>query len=83
MIPQEQIDQKADENEMMGNLANDSTDLTLKTPFLKGRKNSFYPFDGRERIEIIVSILRKEIDFENMTAQGVIVAHFPLHKDSP
>ena len=58
MIPPEIIDQKAEEIEMMGNLANDSTDLPIKTPFLEGRKNSFYPFDGRERIEIIVSILR-------------------------
>ena len=55
----------------------------IKTPFIKGRKKSYYKFDGRERIEIIISILREEIDFENLIAQGVIEAHFPMHKEEP
>jgi hypothetical protein len=39
-------------------------------------------FDSRERIETILKILEKEIDFENFVQQGVILDHFPLHKNN-
>ena len=67
----------------MGNLSHSGSDLVIKAPFKVDRKSLFNIFDGRERIETIDIILRKEIDFENFVLQGVIQEHFPLHKQEP
>jgi hypothetical protein len=63
----------------MGNISHSGSDLVIKTPFKRDKKNQFNMFDSRERIETIISILREEIDFENFVQQGVILNHFPMH----
>jgi hypothetical protein len=75
------IDEHAEKFGTMGNLSHSLSDLVIKTPFISDLDQKFNKFDDRERIETIIEILRKEIDFENFVAQGVILDHFPLHKE--
>ena len=59
-----------------------ASDLQIKTAFKEDFKGQFNSFDSRERIETIEKILEQEIDFENYVQQGVILDHYPLHKNS-
>lgn len=53
----------------------------MKTPFQKDRAHKYLSFTATESQKIIIDgILGKEIDFANLTDNGVIVDHFPLHK---
>jgi hypothetical protein len=80
-IPDDILDKHAEQNGIMGNLSHSGSDLVIKTPYIHSRNSEFNAFDGRERIETIISLLRREIDFENFMLQGVILEHFPMHND--
>jgi hypothetical protein len=74
------IDKEAERCGTLGNLSHSSSDLVIKTPFKHIMGPHFNKFDDRERLQTIMSILRKEIDFEFFEEQGVIIKHYPLHK---
>ena len=53
----------------------------VKTPFLKENAKHFYMFSATENQKLIVNgILGKELDFEELISNEIIIDHFPLHK---
>ena len=64
-IPPSLIDTTADHHGITANLFHMDSDLQIKTAFKEDFKAQFNMFDSRERIETILKILEKEIDFEN------------------
>ena len=81
-FPPQMIDKVAEKHKIMGNLSDSNSDLIIKTPFKQIMGAYYNRFDDRERLQTIMHILRKEIDFEFFKEQGVILDHYPLHKQN-
>ena len=55
--------------------------MLVKTPFVQSAAHYFCAFSATESQKIIVDgILGKELDFEQLIGNGIIIDHFPLHK---
>ena len=53
----------------------------VKTQFVQKKSHQFYQFSASECQKIIVDgILGKELDFEELISNDIIIDHFPLHK---
>ena len=75
------LDKVADEEKIDASLTEMWFSVHVKTQFVKNKSHHFYQFSATENQKIIVDgILGKELAFEELISNGVIVDHFPLHK---
>ena len=75
------LDEYAEELGLESSLTESWHSKFVKTPFKKEKAHKFFAFSASEIQKIIVDgIFAKELDFEELIANGMIVDHFPLHK---
>ena len=79
-IPGPRLDKEAHEFGLESNLVHNCTPIFVKGKFDAKSKDNFMGFDADDRLTLIDSILKKEIDFDYYVESGVILEHFPLHK---
>ena len=75
------LDKVAEEQKIEAALTESWFSVMVKTPFQAENGHHYYAFSATENQKLMVDcILGKELDFEELTANGIIVDHFPLHK---